>query len=292
MAVKRAVIPVAGLGTRFLPATKAIPKEMLPILDTPAIQIILEEAAAAGIETTVFITARGKGAIEDHFDRYMKLEHLLEEREKKEELAAVRHATELMKIAYVRQPEALGVGHAILQAKNIIGNEPFAVFFGDDLVRSSIPCIRQLIDVYNETKSSVVALEPVPLEEIHKYGIIRGKRVGERLFKLEEMIEKPNREDAPSNLAIIGRYVLTPEIFEEIENTKPGIGGEIQLTDAMRGLLRRQEIYGLVFEGKRFDTGNRLGFLKATVEYSLERDDVGAAFRRYLKDLICREKKQ
>lgn len=290
MAVKRAVIPVAGLGTRFLPATKAIPKEMLPILDTPAIQIILEEAAEAGIESAIFITARGKGAIEDHFDRYMKLEHLLEERGKEEELAAVRHATNLMKIAYVRQPAALGVGHAILQAKNLVGNEPFAVFFGDDLVRSRVPCIRQLIDVYNETKSSVIALEPVPLEDVHKYGIIRGERAGDRQYKILEMMEKPSREDAPSNLAIIGRYVLTPEIFAEIEKTKPGKGGEIQLTDAMRRLLKKQEIHGLVFEGKRFDTGNRLGFLKATVEYALEREDVGREFRKYIKELICRDK--
>lgn len=289
MGIKKAVIPVAGLGTRFLPATKAVPKEMLPILDTPVIQIILEEAAAAGIENTVFITARSKGAIEDHFDKYMKLEHLLEKAGKLDELAAVRHVNELTKNAYVRQPEALGVGHAILQARSVIGNEPFAVFFGDDLVRSKVPCIRQLINVYNEHKSSVVALEPVPLDEVHKYGIIRGKRAGERLYKMEEMVEKPSREDAPSNLAIIGRYVLTPEIFEELERTPPGIGGEIQLTDAMRSLLKKQDIYGLVFEGKRFDTGNRLGFLKATVEYSLDRDDVGRDFRDYLNELICKE---
>ncbi len=289
MAVKKAVIPVAGLGTRFLPATKAVPKEMLPIVDTPAIQIILEEADAAGIETVIFITARGKGAIEDHFDKYMKLEALLEERGRTSELQAVRHVNELAKIAYVRQPEALGVGHAILQARELIGDEPFAVFFGDDLVRSSVPCIRQLIDVYNEKKASVIALEPVPLEDVHKYGIIRGKRDGDRLYRLEEMVEKPLREDAPSNLAIIGRYVLTPEIFEELERTPPGIGGEIQLTDAMRSLLNKQEFFGLVFEGKRFDTGNRLGFLKATVEYALEREDVGQDFRKFLKEIICKE---
>jgi len=259
---------------------------MLPILDTPVIQIILEEAAAAGIESAIFITARSKGAIEDHFDRYMKLEHLLEERGRESELAAVRHATELMRLSYVRQPTALGIGHAIMQARDLIDGEPFAVFFGDDLVRSSVPCIRQLIDVYNEKRSSVVALEPVPLDQVHKYGIIRGERVGERLYRLEEMIEKPSTDEAPSNLAIIGRYVLTPEIFEELEETKPGIGGEIQLTDAMLRLLKRQEIYGIVFRGKRYDTGNRLGFLKATVEYALERDDVGREFRAYLKELI------
>ena len=257
MGIKRAVIPVAGL-----------------------------EAAAAGIESAIFITARSKGAIEDHFDRYMKLEHLLEERGRESELAAVRHATELMRLSYVRQPTALGIGHAIMQARDLIAGDPFAVFFGDDLVRGSVPCIRQLIDVYNEKKSSVVALEPVPLDQVHKYGIIRGERAGERLYRLEEMVEKPSTDEAPSNLAIIGRYILTPEIFEELEETKPGIGGEIQLTDAMLRLLKRQEIYGLVFRGKRYDTGNRLGFLKATVEYALERDDVGREFHTYLKELI------
>jgi len=291
MGVKKAVIPVAGLGTRFLPATKAVPKEMLPIVDTPAIQIILEEAAAAGIESIIFITARGKEAIENHFDRYVRLEKVLEDRGKKEELEAVRSVNKLSRIAAVRQHDALGVGHAILQARELVGDEPFAVFFGDDLVRSKKPCIGQLIDVYNEKKSSVIAVEPVPLEDVHKYGIIRGKRAGERLYKLQEMVEKPPREDAPSNLAIIGRYVLTPEIFEELEKTKPGIGGEIQLTDAMRALLKRQDFYGLVFEGKRFDTGNRLGFLKATVEYALARDDIGPAFREFIKDLIGNESK-
>ena len=286
MGVKKAVIPVAGLGTRFLPATKSVPKEMLPIVDTPAIQIIIEEATAAGIESIILITARGKEAIENHFDKFSRLEQMLEERGKKSELAAVRRVNELTRVAAVRQHDALGVGHAILQAKELIGHEPFAVFFGDDLVRSSVPCIRQLIDVYNERKASVIAVEPVPLEDVHKYGIIRGERTGDRLYKLQEMVEKPPREDAPSNLAIIGRYVLTPEIFEELEKTKPGVGGEIQLTDAMRSLLKRQDFYGLVFEGKRYDTGNRLGFLKATVEYALAREDVGRDFREFLKDII------
>jgi UTP--glucose-1-phosphate uridylyltransferase len=289
MTVKKAVIPVAGLGTRFLPATKSIPKEMLPIVDTPAIQIILEEASAAGIESLILITARGKEAIENHFDKYVRLEKLLEERGKKAELEAVQQVNRLARVAAVRQHEALGVGHAILQAKELVGDEPFAVFFGDDLVRSKVPCIRQLIDVYNEKQSPVIALEPVPLEDVHKYGIIRGKRIGDTLYELQEMVEKPLREDAPSNLAIIGRYVLTPEIFGILEKTKPGIGGEIQLTDAMRTLLKDQKFFGLVFEGKRYDTGNRLGFLKATVEYALNRDDVGRDFRDYIKDLVCKE---
>lgn len=286
MPVRVAVIPVAGLGTRFLPATKAIPKEMLPIVDTPAIQMVLEEAKAAGIRSSVFISARDKSAIENHFDSHTKLEHLLERRKDRQELEKVRHTTELMKIAYVRQSKQLGVGHAILQAKEFVGKKPFAVFFSDDLVRSSVPCIKQLIDVYAEKKASVVALEPVPLDAVHYYGIIRGRRDGGRLYEVEEMIEKPNKDSAPSNLAIIGRYVLTPEIFNELEKTTPGRDEEIQLTDAMRSLLKSQKVYGLIFEGKRYDIGERLGFLKATVEYGLERDDVGKEFREYLKELI------
>ena len=286
MSVKTAVIPVAGLGTKFLPATKAVPKEMLPIVDTPAIQLILEEAKAAGIENTIFISARDKGAIENHFDSHSKLEHLLKSRNKLEELEKVQHTTELMSLAYVRQSRILGVGHAILQARDFVGNQPFAVFFSDDLVHSSVPCIEQLIEVYEERKVSVTALEPVPLDTVGLYGIISGKRVGERLYELQEMVEKPHKDDAPSNLAIIGRYILTPEIFEELENTEPGRDGEIQLTDAMRSLLKRQRMYGLVFEGKRYDIGERLGFLKATVEYALEREDVGQEFRDYLKELL------
>lgn len=286
MSVNTAIIPVAGLGTKFLPATKAVPKEMLPIVDTPAIQIVLEEAKASGIKNTIFISARDKVAIENHFDSHSKLEHLLKERNKTVELEQVRHTTELMNIAYVRQSRLLGVGHAILQAKELVGNQPFAVFFSDDLVRSKQPCIRQLIDVYNEKKCSVIALEPVPLDEVHNYGIIRGKRDGERLYELEEMIEKPTADDAPSNLAIMGRYILTPEIFTEIENTKPGKDKEIQLTDALRNLLKKQKIYGWVLEGKRYDLSERLGFLKATVEYALDRGDIGEEFRTYLKELV------
>ena len=286
MSVNTAIIPVAGLGTKFLPATKAVPKEMLPIVDTPAIQIVLEEAKASGITNTIFISARDKVAIENHFDSHSKLEQMLEKRNRTDELELVRHTTELMNIAYVRQSRLLGVGHAILQAKQIVGNQPFAVFFSDDLVRSNQPCIRQLIDVYNEKQCSVIALEPVPLEEVNNYGIIKGKRDGERLYELEEMIEKPSADDAPSNLAIMGRYILTPEIFNEIENTSPGIDKEIQLTDALRSLLGKQKVYGWVLEGKRYDLSERLGFLKATVEYALERDDIGEEFRTYLKELV------
>jgi UTP--glucose-1-phosphate uridylyltransferase len=290
MPVRIAVIPVAGLGSKFLPATKAVPKELLPIVDVPAIQLILEEANAAGIECSIFISARDKGAIENHFDSHSKLEHLLNSRNRLDELRKVEHTTELMKIAYVRQSRLLGVGHAILQAREFVGNQPFAVFFSDDLVLSKTPCIKQLIEIYSEHKCSVLALEPVALDEVDKYGIIRGSRIGERLYDLEEMVEKPEKDDAPSNLAIMGRYVLTPEIFEELENTKPGRDGEIQLTDALRSLLIQQKILGYVFEGKRYDIGDRLGFLKATVEYALERDDIGGKFRDYLKILIANDR--
>lgn len=286
MSVKVAVIPVAGLGTKFLPATKAVPKEMLPIVDTPAIQLIIEEARAAGIEHTIFISARDKVAIENHFDSHIKLENLLRERKRFDELEKVRQSTELMRIGYLRQSRILGVGHAILQARALVGAQPFAVFFPDDLVRSSVPCIEQLIEVYNEHQCSVVALEPVPLAEVDKYGIIRGKRIGDRLYNIEEMVEKPSADDAPSNLAIIGRYILTPELFGELANTLPGRDGEIQLTDAMRSLIGKQQILGLIFQGKRYDLGDRLGFLKATVEYALERTDLGARFRDYLKELL------
>lgn len=286
MSIKVAVIPVAGLGTKFLPATKAVPKEMLPIVDTPAIQLIIEEARAAGIEHTIFISARDKVAIENHFDSHIKLENLLRERKRFDELEKVRHTTELMRIGYLRQSRILGVGHAILQARALVGQQPFAVFFPDDLVRSSVPCIEQLIEVHAEQQCSVVALEPVPLADVDKYGIIRGKRIGDRLYDIEEMVEKPTTDDAPSNLAIIGRYILTPEIFKELSNTLPGRDGEIQLTDALRTLLQRQKVLGLIFQGKRYDLGDRLGFLKATVEYALERTDIGPGFRDYLKELL------
>lgn len=286
MPVRKAVIPVAGLGTKFLPATKAVPKEMLPIVDTPAIQLVLEEAKAAGIDEAIFVSARDKVAIENHFDSHSKLEHLLLERGRLDELEKVQHTTELMHIAHVRQSRILGVGHAILQAREFIGNEPFAVFFSDDLVKSRVPCIEQLVDVHEEHGGCVVALEPVPLGEVSKYGIISGIRAGDRLYDIEELVEKPNVDDAPSNLAIIGRYILTPEIFTEIEKTKPGRDGEIQLTDAMRALHEKQKIFGLVFEGKRYDIGDRLGFLKATVEFALDREDVGPNFLQYLKELL------
>jgi UTP--glucose-1-phosphate uridylyltransferase len=255
-------------------------------VDIPVIQIILEEARAAGIENALIISARDKGAIENHFDSHAKLEHWLEERGRLDDLEKVRHTTELMRIAYIRQSRALGVGHAILQAREFVGEQPFAVFFSDDLVLSKVPCIKQLISIFEDRQGSVAALEPVPLNEVHKYGIIQGKRVGERLYELEEMVEKPHKDDAPSNLAFIGRYILTPEIFDELEQIPPGTDNEIQLTDAMRALLQTQKIYGLIFEGKRYDINERLGFLKATVEFALDREDVGNEFREYLKKLL------
>jgi UTP--glucose-1-phosphate uridylyltransferase len=286
MKVNTVVIPVAGLGTRFLSATKAVPKEMLPIVDTPVIEHIINEAYDAGIEHAVFITARDKSAISNHFDSHMRLEMQLEERGKHEELEKVRRVTTLMNYSFVRQSQLLGVGHAILQAKSIVGKQPFAVAFSDDLIKSKRPCIGQLIDVFEQKKSSIVALEPVPLEEVNQFGIIKGKRVDQRTYQLEEVIEKPRHSAAPSNLGIIGRYVLTPEIFDELENTQPDGEGQIQLTDAMAALLTKQKMYGFIFEGKRYDTGSLQGFLKATVDYALERRDLSCAFLEYLHDKL------
>jgi UTP--glucose-1-phosphate uridylyltransferase len=286
MKVNTVVIPVAGLGTRFLSATKAVPKEMLPIVDTPVIEHIINEAYDAGIEHAVFITARDKSAISNHFDSHLRLEQQLEERGQTEELEKVRRVTDLMNYSFVRQSQLLGVGHAILQARQIVGEQPFAVAFSDDLIKSKRPCIGQLIDVFEEKKSSVVALEPVPLDEVQHFGIIKGKRVDQRIYELEEVMEKPGQSQAPSNLGIIGRYVLTPEIFDELEQTKPDSQGMIQLTDAMEALLSRQNMFGYIFEGKRYDTGSLQGFLKATVDYALERRDLAGDFLEYLHDKL------
>jgi UTP--glucose-1-phosphate uridylyltransferase len=283
--VKTGVFPAAGLGTRFLPATKAQPKEMLPLVDKPMIQYVLEEARDSGIEHAIIITGRGKYAIEDHFDLSYELERNLEEKGKVELLETVRSISRLLTISYVRQRQALGLGHAILCAKHLVGNEPFAVFLGDDMVDSEIPCMRQLMSVYEKTGSSTVALQRVPGADISAYGVISGTCISERVHQVNDLVEKPAPEEAPSDLAIIGRYILNPEIFEILENTGRGAGGEIQLTDALKTLLKSQEIYGLEFEGTRYDTGNKLGFLRATVEFALKRSDLGEEFRRYLKTL-------
>jgi UTP--glucose-1-phosphate uridylyltransferase len=288
--VRKAVFPAAGLGTRFLPATKAQPKEMLPLVDKPLIQYGVEEAIHSGIPNIIIVTGRGKSSIEDHFDKSFELEHLLETRGKKEMLADVRGISDMMDVSYIRQKEALGLGHAVLRAKELVGPEPFAVVLSDDVIDSDVPCLRQLMDIYEYFGASVLALMEVPDDMISAYGVVDAEPVEHngaknRLFRIRSMVEKPKLADAPSNLAIIGRYVLTPEIFTSIESVQPGSGGEIQLTDGLRHLLRNRPIYGLLFEGTRYDAGDKQGFLRATVEFALKRHDLGEPFRDYLKTL-------
>jgi UTP--glucose-1-phosphate uridylyltransferase len=290
MRVRKAVFPAAGWGTRFLPATKAQPKEMLPLVDKPIIQYGVEEAVAAGVEQVIIVTSTHKGAIEDHFDLNHELEHFLEEKGEIEKLRQVRSITDLTQIAYVRQKEQLGLGHAVLMAKDLIGHEPFAVILPDDVVVADRPCIGQLIHAYQQTHGSVVALMEVPPEDTSRYGVIAGEPVDEslnhgRLRRLTKLIEKPDPAQAPSNLAIIGRYVLTPKIFDKLEQTPRGAGGEIQLTDAIQALMEEQGVYGYEFEGKRYDAGTTMGWLQASVELALQRGDIGAEFRDYLQKL-------
>jgi UTP--glucose-1-phosphate uridylyltransferase len=290
MRVRKAVFPAAGLGTRFLPATKAQPKEMLPLVDKPIIQYGVEEALAAGCDQIIIITGRGKTAIEDHFDVSYELEKMLEERGKTELLSIVRQISDMIHVAYVRQKEAMGLGHAVLMARELVGNEPFAVLLADDVIDAQKPCLRQMMDVFEESQCSIIATQEVNGPAISSYGVldaqkIEGKFDG-RAFNVRSLVEKPKQEDAPSNLAIIGRYVLTPTIFETLERTPLGTGGELQLTDGLRGLLSAGErIYGYTFEGKRHDTGDKLGFLKATVEFALKRPDLGPDFAEYLRSL-------
>jgi UTP--glucose-1-phosphate uridylyltransferase len=288
--VRKAVFPAAGLGTRFLPATKAQPKEMLPVVDKPLIQYGVEEALHSGIQNIIIVTGRGKSSIEDHFDVSFELEHLLESKGKTDLLSMVRGISDMIDVSYVRQKEALGLGHAILRVKELVGNEPFAAVLSDDVIASETPCIRQLLDVYEFYGASVLALMEVPKDQISAYGVVDAEPVMDngrqgRLFRIRNLVEKPKAADAPSNLAIIGRYVLTPEIFTCVESIEPGSGGEIQLTDALKFMLRNRPIYGLKFEGKRYDAGDKLGFLKATVEFALTRHDLGEPFREYLKSL-------
>jgi UTP--glucose-1-phosphate uridylyltransferase len=286
MRVRKAVIPAAGLGTRFLPATKASPKEMLPIVDKPVIQYVVEEAVAAGIESILIVTGRGKQALEDHFDVSYELERVLEARGKTEDLRTVRAIASLAEISYVRQREALGLGHAVLCARTWAGKEPFAVFLGDDIVVSETPCMRQMLDVFEERGASVLGVMEVPRQETSKYGIVAGKPVGERLLEVSDVVEKPRPDRAPSTTAIVGRYVFTPAILEELQTTGPGAGGEIQLTDAIRTLLRREKVFAYRFEGRRYDTGDRLGFLRATVEIALGRPDLRDPFAAFLKETV------
>jgi UTP--glucose-1-phosphate uridylyltransferase len=285
--VRKAVFPAAGLGTRFLPATKAQPKEMLPLVDKPIIQYVIEEAMASGLTSIIIVTGKGKNAIEDHFDVSYELERHLAQRGETGLLEQVRAISSMISVSYVRQGEQLGLGHAVLQARDLVGDEPFAVMLGDDIIDAPVPCMRQMMNVYESYGGPVIAVQQVPRDEISAYGVIDGTPEGDsgRLFRIREMVEKPNADDAPSDLAIIGRYILTPEIFEELENTPRGAGGEIQLTDGLRRLKQRRTLYGYRFEGVRHDAGNKLGFLKATVEFALKREDLGGPFREYLKSL-------
>ncbi|HEX9918090.1 MAG TPA: UTP--glucose-1-phosphate uridylyltransferase GalU [Pyrinomonadaceae bacterium] len=283
--IRKAVFPAAGLGTRFLPATKASPKEMLPLVDKPLIQYGVEEAVASGVESILIITGRGKNAIEDHFDISFELESLLRERGKDELLAAARSVSELARISYVRQKEALGLGHAILQARDFVAGEPFAVMLPDDIMDCATPALKQMLRVYEEYDAPVLGTMQVEGEAISRFGAIDAEEVAEGVYKIKDMVEKPPFAEAPSDLAIIGRYILTPDIFDEIERTERGTGGEIQITDAMRLLLKRRPFYAVRFEGARHDAGDKLGFLIATVEFALKRPDLAPAFKEYLRSL-------
>jgi len=289
MKVCKAVFPAAGLGTRFLPATKAQPKEMLPLVDKPIIQYGVEEALAAGCNQILMVTGRGKTAIEDHFDTSYELERILEEKGKTHLLKIVRQISDMIHVAYVRQKEALGLGHAVLTARELVGNEPFAVMLADDVIDAEVPVLKQMMRVFEQVQCSVVATQIVEGAAISAYGVLDVKPAeghqGGRLYEVLDMVEKPKFEDAPSNLAIIGRYILTPTIFDVLAKTPTGAGGELQLTDGLRGLLKQEKMYAYVYEGKRHDTGDKLGFLKATVEFALKREDLGGPLREYLRTL-------
>ncbi|HEY7404700.1 MAG TPA: UTP--glucose-1-phosphate uridylyltransferase GalU [Candidatus Angelobacter sp.] len=295
MRVRKAVFPAAGLGTRFLPATKAQPKEMLPLVDKPIIQYGVEEAMAAGCDQIIIVTGRGKTSIEDHFDVSYELEKMLEERGKTDLLAIVRQISDMMHVAYVRQKEAMGLGHAVLMARELVGNEPFAVLLADDVIDAQKPCLKQMMEVFEDSQCSIIATQEVNGPSISSYGVLDAERIegkyNGRAYNVRNLVEKPKREEAPSNLAIIGRYILTPTVFDTLERTPLGTGGELQLTDGLRGLLTAGEkIYGYTFEGKRHDTGDKLGFLKATVEFALKRSDLGPAFADYLRSLKIEER--
>ena len=284
MRVRKGVFPAAGLGTRFLPATKAQPKEMLPLVDKPTIQYVVEEAVASGLQEIIIVTGRGKRAIEDHFDAAFELEYYLNDRGKVEELAQIKTISEMASVSYVRQKEPLGLGHAILCARALVGDEPFGVFLGDDIIGGApTPCMRQLLDVFERHDGPVIAVERVPRERIHQYGVIAGRNIGGNVWQIDDLVEKPRAEDAPSDLAIIGRYVLTPDIFPALEETANDRSGEIQLTNGLRRLLKQRPIYGCRVAGVRHDTGNKLGYLRAVVYFALRRPDLAEPFREYLR---------
>jgi UTP--glucose-1-phosphate uridylyltransferase len=285
MKVRKAVFPAAGLGTRFLPATKAQPKEMLPLVDKPSIQYVVEEAVASGLEEIILVTGRNKRAIEDHFDAAFELEYYLQDRGKLDELAQIKTISEMASVSYVRQKEPLGLGHAILCAKPLVGDEPFGVLLGDDIIVARVPCMRQLLDVFERHGGPVLAVMRVPREEIGRYGVIAARPLGGNVYEVQDLMEKPDPREAPSDLAIVGRYVLTPDLFPILADTAPDALGEIQLTNSLRTLRRRRPIHAVEFEGTRHDTGEKLGFLKATVELALARPDLADPFRAYLKSL-------
>lgn len=288
--VKKAIIPAAGLGTRFLPATKSQPKEMLPIVDKPTLQYIIEEAINSGIEEILIITGRNKKSIEDHFDKSVELELELQQKGKTEMLEMVQEISNMVNIHYIRQKEPKGLGHAIHCAKSFIGDEPFAVLLGDDIVDSDTPCLKQLIDAYDEYKTSILGVQEVAKEDTNKYGILDCKYIEDRVYKVKDMIEKPNVEEAPSNIAILGRYIITPAIFEILENQAPGKGGEIQLTDALKTLASHEAIYAYNFEGRRYDVGDKLGFLEATIDFALKRDNLKNGLMNYMQNIVKENK--
>ncbi|GAA0708713.1 UTP--glucose-1-phosphate uridylyltransferase GalU [Paraclostridium ghonii] len=284
--VRKAIIPAAGLGTRFLPATKSQPKEMLPIVDKPTLQYIIEEAVNSGIEEILVVTGRNKKSIEDHFDRSIELELELEQKGKTAMLEMVREISDMVDIHFIRQKEPKGLGHAIHCAKNFVGNEPFAVLLGDDIVDNEVPCLAQLINAYNEYNTSILGVQEVAKENTDKYGILDVKNIEDRVYKVRDMVEKPKVEESPSNIAILGRYIITPAIFEILENQAPGKGGEIQLTDALKTLGEHEAIYAYSFEGRRYDVGDKPGFLEATIDFALKREDLGNEFMEFLKTKI------
>jgi len=288
MRIRKAVFPAAGLGTRFLPATKAQPKEMLALVDKPLIQYVVEEAVESGVKNIIIITGRGKNAIEDHFDVSWELEQVLSARGKKDVLAEMRQISNMVNVTYVRQKEALGLGHAVLMSREAVGQEPFAVMLGDDIIDGPVPCLSRMVSLFEKLQASIIATCEVPKSQISSYGVIRGTPVDGfdgRVYRVQDVVEKPRADEAPSNLAIIGRYILTPQIFPILENTPRGAGGEIQLTDGIRQLLEQQPVYAYMIEGTRHDAGDKLGFLKATVEFALKRTGLGDEFRSYLKQL-------
>jgi UTP--glucose-1-phosphate uridylyltransferase len=286
MKVRKAVIPVAGLGTRFLPATKTVPKELLPIVDIPSIQYVVQEAVDAGIQEIIFVTGRGKDSIEDHFDEAPELEQVLTDRGHTEMVKALRRIAEMTEVVSVRQKKPLGLGHAVLCARDLVGNEPFAVMLADDLIDNGTPCIKQLLDIFDDKKESVIALMQVPLEDVHQYGVIKGTEITKRLYQIEATVEKPAASEAPSRMAIIGRYVLRAEIFDILQKQPPGRGGEIQLTDGLAQLVRERQVFGCQFLGDRYDIGDKFGFVRATVAYALKRPDLKTRVKDYLKSVV------